>query len=148
MRQLILREYETTAAVPLTSGERDALARLVPSLTIKPVAAVPGHYDLTPGSLIGGVTINDLAIAIRPKIPIDRLLFLISYTLHRRRWQEFCFPADPERDLVEAVALGFLAQANRALTTGLLHGYQHREDAGQTVRGRIRFGDQIRSHYG
>lgn len=51
--------------------------------------------------------------------------------------------ATVEPDLWPALALTLARQAERALTHGVLQGYETRNEAQRTVRGRIRIGDQI-----
>ncbi len=109
---------------------------------------VDGGYDLTPGSHVGGIQLETLSITIQPKLPIERLLFLISYTLDRQRWQDTDFNFVERPDLLEAIIPGFVSQVRRAINRGVLQGYRSEEDALQTVRGRIRFDDQIRNRYG
>jgi 5-methylcytosine-specific restriction enzyme subunit McrC len=147
-RFLTLTEYQTRQAVPLSLAERDQLRTLVPSLGIAPTTGHVDCYDLTPGSQVGGVRLPDLAVEIRPKIPIERLLFLISYTLHRRQWRESDFDLAQHARLVEAIVPGFVAQTRRALRRGVLQGYRVEEDALPTVRGRLRFEDQLRRRHG
>lgn len=148
MRRLTLTEYQVASNVPLTIEERDALKEVAKSITISPTPGREGYYDLTPGAEVGGIALRTLAIEIYPKIPIDRLLFLISYVLHRRRWQEFAFQTEDSSTLVEAIAYAFVSQIRRALQRGVLQGYRVEEDALLTVRGRVRIEDQIRSRFG
>lgn len=145
MRLLTLTEYQTMPAVPLSHDERDALRRV---LTVAPTTGTDDCYDLTPGSLVGAVLLPELAVEIRPKLPIERLLFLISYTLELRKWNEVDFHLTDAPSLVEAIVPGFVAQVRRALQRGVLQGYRVEEDALQTVRGRVRFDDQLRRRYG
>src|SRR3954452_3269568 len=86
-RLLTLTEYQTLSGVSLSLTERDQLRTLVPTLGIVPTPGRDDCYDLTPGSQVGGVSLPGLAVEIRPKMPVERLLFLISYTLHRRAWR-------------------------------------------------------------
>lgn len=148
MRQLTLKEYEPRAPVALSIEQRDALKELVPSLNIVPDRGSEHCYILTPGSDVGAVFLPELAIEIRPKIPIDRVLFLISYALDPRRWQQIGFGFGKADSLVEAIVPGFVAQLRRALFRGLLQGYRRQEEALMTVRGRIRFEEQMRRHNG
>lgn len=146
MRQLILSEYRTEPDVALTSDELHELQTLK-AVGITPSQRLEGCYDLTPGSLVGGIQLQSLEIVIQSKLPIERLLFLISYVIDRVGWREgFEFV---ERDsLLEAVIPGFVSQVQRAINRGVLQGYRLEEDTLQTVRGRIRFDDQIRNRYG
>ena len=148
MRLLTLREYGTADRVALSPIERDELRRLVPSLSITPSFGADECYDLRPGSFVGVVRVGDLAIEIRPKLPIDRLLFLISYTLDRRRWREVEFDLDPAQSLIDAIVPGFVAQVRRATRRGVLQGYRVEEEALLTIRGRVRFDDQIKRRFG
>jgi 5-methylcytosine-specific restriction enzyme subunit McrC len=148
MRHLTLAEYKTTEQVELTADERDALRDVAPSIGITPSRHSEGHYDLTPSSLVGVVDLTTLAIEIRPKLPFERLLFLISYSLGRQGWRDVPFDLERADSLVEAIVPGFVSQLRRALRRGVLQGYRTEEDALATVRGRIRIDDQLRRHFG
>src|SRR5262249_42195047 len=52
------------------------------------------------------------------------------------------------QDLVEAIIPGFVGQVSRAIRRGLLAGYRLEEGALFTVRGRIRFDEQVRRRFG
>lgn len=147
-RTLRLREYVTTPAVSLSPDERDALRRTVPSLRVVPTVGRERHYDLTPASDIGAVSLGSLAITIRPKLDIDRVLFLVSYAVNPRHWLDTSVAFTAAPTLLEALVPGFVVQVRRALAPGPLQGYRAEEDALPTIRGRLRFADQIRDRYG
>jgi len=88
------------------------------------------------------------ALKIRPKIPIERVLFLLSFALDPARWEQTGFDFAEEQSLVEAIIPGFINQVSRAVKRGVLPGYRAEETALLTIRGRIRFDDQIREHFG
>jgi 5-methylcytosine-specific restriction enzyme subunit McrC len=148
MRLLTLNEYRTTCDVELSSDELHAIQAATNSIGITPSQRVDGCYDLTPGSYVGGIQLQILAIEILPKLPIERLLFLISYTIDRLSWRDTDFNFMERSSLLEAVIPGFVSQVRRAFHRGVLQGYRSQEDSLQTVRGRIRFDDQIRNRYG
>jgi len=149
MRQINLREYQrTNEPVFLSREERDALAEAIPSVTIEPASGHDSHYFLTPSSTIGVLELGDLAIQIRPKLPIDRVLFLMSYALNPKDWKKVGFDLKEQSSIVEAVIPAFTMHVRNALRRGVLQGYQVREDSLATVRGQIRFADQIRDRYG
>lgn len=145
MRTLSLTEYRTESAVPLTVRERDSL-RMV--LSIEPTPGVDRHFDLTPGSTVGAIEVGSLSVEIRPKLPISQVLFLISYALDPVAWRDTGFDFDEEESLFEAVVPGFVRQVALAFRSGLLQDYRTEEEALSTVRGRIRFDDQIRRRHG
>lgn len=146
--RLILFEHKTTAAVGLEPWQVEALRRAVPDLALVPTVGSAGNFDLTPAATVGTIELAGWPIEIRPKIGIDRLLFLISYALDGAAWQPNEVAYREADTLVEAMAPLFAAHLARALDPGVMHGYRTEDDALHTVRGRIRFGDQIRRRYG
>ncbi|MCY3800116.1 MAG: hypothetical protein OXG46_00895 [Chloroflexi bacterium] len=146
MRHLQLTEYKTESAFELSVEERDFLRDN--KIDVAPTQGALGRYDLTPGSWIGALSAGSLAVEIRPKIPLDRVMFLISYALDPKKWRDTGFDFGVQDSLVEAVVPGFVRQVRRAFRRGVLQGYRVEEDALATVRGRIRFDDQIRHRFG
>ncbi len=147
MLELNLREYQTREGVDLSATDRDLL-RESGAVSVVPAVGRDGAYDLTPGSTVGVVQTGTLSLEIRPKLPIDRVLFLISYALGVRRLKPEDFAFGQAHDLFEAMIPGFVIQVRRALRRGILRGYRIEEDALHGVRGRIRFNDQIRNRFG
>jgi 5-methylcytosine-specific restriction enzyme subunit McrC len=147
--QLLLTEYEPKTAIPLSQLQRDQLRRVAPSVLVMPTVGTDGCYDLTPGSFVGVVHLSDqLELLIRPKLPMDRILFLISYAVGHGRWAERSAGFAQAESLVEAIIPGYTYQLSRAIRRGVLQGYRSEEDALATLRGRWRIGDQIREHFG
>jgi 5-methylcytosine-specific restriction enzyme subunit McrC len=146
-RDVILRENIPSEPLRLTQQELDCLRHLAPSVDVAPAVGRAGWYQLTPSSYIGAINLGTLAIEIHPKIPIDRVLFLISYAVDPRRWFEETHGFAPVPSLVEALVPGFVAQVKRAICRGLLPGYRLEEDALPAVRGRIRFEEQLRRRF-
>ena len=148
MKPVDLREYQPRE-FELTSTQFAALQRHRGDLgiTIEPTANET-TWRLTPGSIVGALDIGDVSVAIRPKLDIGRVLFLASYALGELKLRDlevFRFPE--QRPPVEAMAHLFADAAQRAFARGLLHGYRTEEEALHTVRGRIRFADQIRRRF-
>jgi 5-methylcytosine-specific restriction enzyme subunit McrC len=148
MRVLKLTEYRTTAAIPLTASERDELRRLVPSLTITPSTGRDDAYDLAPAATVGIVRVGDLQVELQPRLPVKQVLFLVSYALDPRNWHDYTTAMAPDAHLVEALVPTFAHHVRKALRRGLLHGYRHVNDTLTTIRGRIRFADQLRARPG
>ena len=147
MLELTLTEYDECSGIELSAADRDVL-RDRASITVAPTVGREGAYDLTPGSTIGVMQTDSLSVEIRPKLAIDRVLFLISYALDIKRFRTEDFGFGDAPDLFEAMIPGFVFQVRRAFRRGLLRGYRVEEDALHGVRGRIRFDDQIRDRYG
>ena len=148
MRQIDLQEYTRSEPYPLSVAERDDL-RMLPSLTIEPAAGEDATYHLTPGSTVGAVEIGDLSVLIRPKIGIPQVLSLACYAMGMFQPQEQrLFDFEEGEELPDILALVLASAARKAFSRGLLHGYRTEEEALHTVRGRIRFDEQIRRRFG
>ena len=149
MRQIDLREYEESGPLTLSVAQRDTLRSVIDSLSITPVPGESSEYTLRPGSHVGAVEMGDLSVLIQPKIGIPGLLSLACYAMDAYRLQDRrMFDFKEHLTLPDALALALTAAARRAFSRGLLHGYISEEDALHTVRGRIRFDDQIRRRFG
>ncbi len=147
--QIDLREYVTSNYI-LTSDQLDALLRVSRALhlTVEPVHGTKDKYSLTPGSMVGALEIADVSILIKPKVEIKRLFTLALYAMGNLELREDVFDFDEHEPLPDLLALALNQAARNAFALGLLRGYQTEEEALQTVRGRIRFDEQIRRRYG
>jgi 5-methylcytosine-specific restriction enzyme subunit McrC len=146
--RIVLREYAVSDPLRLSIEDQDTLGQLVPEMTI---TRVPGHEDivtLNPRGMVGAIQLGIRRFELRPKIKIRRLAFLLAYSMDPRHWRRSRFDFDEEADLFEAVVPGFAFQVEEALRRGPLLGYRREEEALQTVRGRIRFDDQLRARFG
>jgi 5-methylcytosine-specific restriction enzyme subunit McrC len=148
IRRYTLQEYSTEVGVPLSRDEVLGIGMLAPSIAIAPSARGEGRFDLTPGSFVGAIRLGDVAIEIRPKIDIRHVLFLISYAVDPARWNQQSFDMAPEPSLVEAVVPSFVRQVRQAFHRGILRGYRSVEESLPTIRGRLRFDDQLRRRFG
>ncbi|MBF6614977.1 MAG: hypothetical protein IVW55_17875, partial [Chloroflexi bacterium] len=148
IRTLTLFEYQTTKGCELTAKERDALLALAPKIAIAPAAGRDGEYDITPTSWVGAINLETLAIEIRPKLPVSRVLFLLAYAMNSAHWQESDFDFEEEDMVLEGIVPGFAAQVRKAVYLGVLQGYRTEEEALMTLRGRVRFDDQIKNRFG
>ena len=148
MRKIDLKEHETSKPHRLSVRERDQLRDLLPSVSMEPAKGKRRRYHLRPGSTVGALETGDLSVLIEPKIGIPQLLSLACYALGVYKPQDTLFDFTQATALPDILALALIAAARRAFGRGLLRGYLSEEDALHTVRGRIRFDEQIRRRYG
>jgi 5-methylcytosine-specific restriction enzyme subunit McrC len=147
--RLTLREYASLDAIPLTVSQVTAIQALSPApLTLVPSRQVPETFDLYSSSFVGIIKADNLEIQLTPKLSISRLLFLISYAMNPRDWHKIAVTFEQRSSLLEAIIPGFVFQVRQALRRGVLQGYRVEEDALLTVRGRIRFAEQIQRRHG
>lgn len=145
MRRLTLPEYTTGAFDRLPTAEALALAR---TGAVRVAADLTERTTLTSTSFVGVVRAGDVELRITPKVGIRRLLWLLGYGTDPTGWREETVDLVAVDDLVAAMAVSFVAAANRALRAGILQGYRMREEALAVLRGRLREADQIRSRLG
>ncbi|MFC6238028.1 McrC family protein [Longivirga aurantiaca] len=148
--RLQLTEWSTTPGVRLTPPQRDLL-RTVFTATVQPSPGTNDLFDVTPGNIIGAGTVDGLAIVIRPKIPISRVLFLLGYATDPDHWRDGEAAIDDHVDVVDvvdAVATLYLRTIRRTIGRGLLAGYHEVRDTQPTVRGRIDLAEQLKRRPG
>ena len=144
---LELTEYQQCVwDAPLDHGQLQALAAA--RISVSPSVDREDAHLLRPSSWVGAVNIGDRSVIVRPKIPVDRVMFLMTYALDPRHWRNEAIDLAPDADVLEAVALAFARRTQQAVHRGLLRGYRREEDALNTVRGQIRFADQVGRRYG
>ena len=147
MREIDLAEYKQSGPHTLSVRERDALTDAVPSLSFTTARGKTDSYYLTPGSTVGAIEIGGLSVRIEPKIGITQLLSLACYAIGKVKFQASDFDFPDAYALPDVLALALARAARSAFSRGLLHGYLTQEETLHTVRGRIRFDDQIRRRF-
>lgn len=142
MPLLELPEYSTITCPGLPAEAAGALAR---TGAVQVSLDLENRIQLVSNSRVGVLQVGDYELRITPKLPIRRLLWLIGYAIDPKGWRDEdqvgLLEAD---DLVNAIAVSFVAACNRALSHGLLRGYRVAEEATVTLRGRLREADQVR----
>ena len=137
-----LQEWKPSE-LTLDAEELAELQAIPAKLTIQPRGS---SYIVTPRSIVGAATTPRLHVVIEPKLPIDRVFSLLGFA------RKFRFAADTttlaaREGIVEPFVAAFLDALQRALRRGLLMSYISKEEALPTIRGRIRFAEQLRRRY-
>jgi 5-methylcytosine-specific restriction enzyme subunit McrC len=146
MTPLILREGAPARFVELPAPIADALNETQVARCLR--TAQPGVWEVTAGTHIGVAQVAGLQVIIQPKIPINRLIFLMTYARRPQFHRDDVVTLDSEDDLPQALTHAFIRLATRALDQGLLKGYREIETRLPVLRGRIREADQLRHHFG
>lgn len=146
MRRLSLTEGQPAQIVALSDAEADALA----AAELAEVTRAPGSTDwsVAAGTKVGVARVGDLQVTVRPKITMDRLVFLMGYARSPTFWRNHSVLLDVASDLPDALAHAFGRLATRAIEQGLLQGYRTVDDSLPVLRGRIRVADQISRRFG
>lgn len=142
-----LDELGPAALVRLPGGVERALAesRVIDA---RPSVEGSGLWEVRAAGWVGVAHIAGVEVRVAPKVPVDRLLFLLGYALDPKGWRDDTVAVQPEMGLLPAFAEALGRQVDWALQAGLLQGYVAVEEALPVVRGRIRESEQTRRRYG
>jgi 5-methylcytosine-specific restriction enzyme subunit McrC len=137
-------------SLPDTAGRALAALKIVDAA---PEPYEPELWRLKAGSKVGAVALDvpggeTVRLRITPKLPIERLFFLLGYSLDLGGWRDGDVDIAGHDELLPAVAQAVERQMDGALRQGLLQGYRSTEATAFVVRGRMREADQIRRRFG
>ncbi|MFI9453542.1 McrC family protein [Amycolatopsis sp. NPDC052450] len=141
MRTLHFHEYRERRDVPLTLAEVTVLRTTFKCLVTRTDNG-DGQYNVRAQDRVGMVIVGDTAIVVAPKLPIARVLFLITHAVDPSWTHEAALGT--AESLTDAMAAVFTHMCDQAVRTGLLRGYRDHRERLHTVRGRIDFAEQLR----
>ena len=147
---LALDLAEVGGWVPLRASSAH-VALLAASETVD-VRATGSGWEVRASGWVGAAVLGDpdgVAVDLRvmPKVSIGRLLFLLTYS-SAREWSEDVVGAVDAVDVPSGVAEALVRLVDQALRQGVLQGYRHVEEAGLTIRGRVRTNVQTTRRFG
>jgi 5-methylcytosine-specific restriction enzyme subunit McrC len=149
MRHFVLDEHRTTVFSAADAVFAKALAA---TGLVTAALDLDGRLQLTSGSKVGVLEVQayreTAELRVRPKLPISRLVWLLSHARDDRGWRPELAELSTVEDFVPALALAFTTAASRALAPGLLQGYRVAEEASPILRGRVREADQVQRRLG
>lgn len=140
-RRIVLREWSTERL--RLDGE---VARRLGETPWVSVATdrESGWWTVSTRQWVGGFTLGDLRIIVRPKIKPENLFFLLEVGLPSEAWQAEAIDYATNDELLPALVSFFARTAETTLARGLFHHYRHEEDDLLALRGRIDFARQFR----
>ena len=151
MRTIQLREGESSRVDTLLDSRQLEILRRA-RVDVRPASAPGLHpgtsWELRAGSYIGVFSCGNLNIAIRPRIPIDRVIFMVGFTLNSVEWSSSQLRLSSEADILEAIVPAFVRLTQHAIRRGLLQGYSTRQETSVALQGRIRLPDQVKTRFG
>lgn len=134
---LPLTEWSTSGAITVSNTERRVLESVFAANIT--TCDVGSQVRVTPGSVVGTVSVDGAAIIVRPKIPIDRVLFMTAFSADPYNWEDTWSSISSVDDLVDGV-VGLFLRACRAVTAhGLLRSYRHTQGDLRYIKGRVRW---------
>ena len=147
MTDVELTEVGPPVPVRLTADQGRLLAASGVVVAV-PSPFVAGTWLVGAGGKVGAARIGDMVVRIAPKVAIDRLLFLLGYSVHGAGWLREQVEVGAAPDLVPVVAQALWRQVSRAVAQGLLPGYVEVEESAPVLRGRLLESAQLALHHG
>lgn len=145
---LFLTETGPAVVRRLSGGQVAALAAAGDLVTLAP--ASPGMWRVSGNRKVGaavcGQGADTVRVRIKPKLPVERLLFLAGFARDPAIWRDMPLSADRDAGLEAVFARLYARAAQRALGRGILQGYTTVSEEDTVVRGRIDSAAQIRRH--
>jgi 5-methylcytosine-specific restriction enzyme subunit McrC len=143
-----LTEHGSAIPVSLSRDEVEALQQ-TNAVTVTPCFNGQHNWMLKASNMVGVIVLgNDLEVRIRPKIEMDRLLFLAVYARDDKAWRQEVTDLGVKEDLISSMGWAFAHFLEEALGRGVLQGYVSVDNRLAGIRGRIRESDQLRRHFG
>ncbi|ASN19315.1 McrC family protein [Arthrobacter sp. YN] len=137
---LTLTEWDQSGPLSVTTAQRRVLEDSF-SASFKS-CGTGDHVQVTPGSVVGTVSVGGISIVVRPKIPIDRVLFMTAFTADPYHWDDAWSSISSVDNLVDGV-IGLFVRACRTVTArGLLRSYRSTVSDLRYVKGRVRWPTQ------
>lgn len=143
--RLHLREASgsTIASMPMEAAA---------GLTTRQIASVSptpsGGWLVSNVSKVGVVRFGRTEIAIEPKVPLERLFYLLARGQGWGAWFEDSINLGTVSDLYPAISEAFAEMTERALATGVLRSYVEVRSSEPAVRGKWMISEQIRIRHG
>lgn len=151
MRRIDLRETGDWQSLELTGRQAELL---IGSGLVDVRADSPAHdlWSLRATGNVGAAVLHGpggigVDLRVEPKVAVHRLLFLMGYAASAKGWRSDWVDLPQIDDLPAAVGEALARLTDAALRAGLLQGYLSLDEAGMTVRGRVRHVDQFRRHF-
>jgi 5-methylcytosine-specific restriction enzyme subunit McrC len=135
------------AALALLDAEQARRLAAAEVVDVRPGPAA-NQWLIRADSKVGAARVGDIELRIDPKVPVQRLLFLVGYARNPGVWREETVGLPDVDGLVPALAGALWRQADRALRSGLLQGYRTVDETSTVLRGRVRSSDQLSRRLG
>ncbi|HEX2029171.1 MAG TPA: hypothetical protein VHF25_14350, partial [Nitriliruptorales bacterium] len=137
-----LDEHESVVVRLDADSARALQVAAAGGLTVTP-AAEPGTFQVVAAHYVGAVGAGSVEVRIRPKVPVDNVLYLLTAWWDRRWWRSEAASYAPSEVSAAFVAL-FADAVTQLLRRGVRPDYVEVVDDLDTIRGRVDLTGQFR----
>lgn len=136
MYRISLTEFEVSEPLSLTNEELQYLQEHHPKhLSVNPCG---DKYSLHANHHVGFIQLSDKVIYLKPKIPDDNLLFIISYLYDQVEMAEdITFSQDESNTILDLMIVLLIEWTNRLIKQGVHRRYVKKVEHIPRVRGKI-----------
>lgn len=145
LASLTLREAARETSVRMSIDTASEIVRLGIA-SVSPSAS--GEWRVTDVSKVGVVRLRDAQVSVEPKVPLERIFYLLARGREWGKWFNPSVELDTVANLYPAIADAFVTWAERILRGGVLRGYRSIRAAEPSIRGRWLVAEQIRVRQG
>ena len=139
MTHVTVTEHESVTVAMSAGCARALSGHPLAGLTVTP-GDRDGEWNVRASSRVGVVTVGDVTLTIRPKIPIESALALMVDTPASEQWLDDDSDLDPGADLLRLAVHVFARELDRAIARGVCRDYVEEREELVGVRGRIDIG--------
>ncbi|MGO0575479.1 McrC family protein [Ornithinimicrobium panacihumi] len=139
---MLLTEWAWSPSLPVEPPVRRVLEDRFDA-TIR-MGSGPDEFIVRPGGVVGSVTVGQTAVTVRPKIDIDRVLFMVAYARDPYGWQDHISTIGSVDSLVDGMASLFVRACAPLTARGLLRDYRAVNMDDRVVRGKVAWPIQAR----
>ncbi len=143
MTPVEIREYRSIELALPAAVAHEVAAIAGSALDVSP-ALVPGRWHITANSHVGTVSVGDLSLLIRPKVPAANLFHMLEAGGTPVPVRPETFDYERSGDLLPAFATFFAAGLERAVARGIPRRYEEIEDRLVALRGRVNVKEQLK----
>lgn len=139
---LILTELVRSAPIRISLSQQKVLQEIFQA-SFQP--AEDGMVVITPGSRVGSANLGDLTVLVKPKLPVTRILEMISEAADPYRWLNLEVEGVSHSNLEDALAALFVQACTKTFEKGIYRSYRRERQRLSFVRGKILTGPTFRS---
>jgi 5-methylcytosine-specific restriction enzyme subunit McrC len=147
-RQINLTEWQPSSGHELMAPDISSLRGALRNLDVTPDDAGTSYTLRNASNEVGVVELDRFTVTINPsKCSPGLVVFMLGFSRNPTQFPWGLPSLDNAPDVWEAMVLAYAHQLERALSLGPHRSYRVEEAALPTIRGRVRFDDQLRHHY-
>lgn len=131
-----LEEHTSSSPLSLTTNDvHFIMEKHAGHIKLQPL--LDGRYVVTAGPHVGYIVLSDTVISIRPKIPNDNLIYMLSYLFQIPSGENIPVDSDSENPLLDIIAMVLINRVKQLIKKGMFRGYIKRAEHLSGLKGKM-----------